>query len=80
MKSYENDFEAALLMDTTAFYKGKSAEWRNQSAEYFIEQGHKFLAKEEDMADRMFEKSSKPKVLQIFYDHVLRDNAQGVIN
>ena len=80
MKSYENDFEKNMLEETKKFYRGKSAEWRNQSASYFIEQSLKFLAKEEDMADRMFEKSTKPKVLQIFYNHVLIVNAQGVIN
>ena len=36
MKSYENDFEAAMLEETTSFYKTKAAEWRNQSASYFI--------------------------------------------
>lgn len=75
MKSYEEDFEAAMLEDSQNFYKAKSTEWRNQSTEYFITQAHKFLGMETKMCDEMFEVSSKIKVLDVFYKQVLIDNA-----
>ena len=80
MKSYEEDFEKALIEDTTDFYQKRSAEWRNQSANYFVMQSHKFLKKEEDMADAMFEASSKPKILDVFYNTVIIKNAQALVD
>ena len=80
MKSYELDFEKAMLEETLSYYQAKSKEWRNSSAHYYITQGHKYLKKEEEMCDKMFEKTSRPKVLDVFCRHVLIENAKTVID
>ena len=78
MKLYEDVFEKAMLEETSSFYQAKSQEWASLSTEEFAESFEKSHKSEEELCEKLFEETSKPKVLGIVssYKYIVTVNNQ----
>ncbi|XXG84189.1 hypothetical protein AAC387_Pa10g1758 [Persea americana] len=74
MDCYENDFEAAMLNDTAAYYSRKASNWilEDSCPDYMIK-AEECLRKEKDRVSHYLHSSSEQKLLEIIskeYDHL----------
>ncbi|KAK3441047.1 hypothetical protein EUGRSUZ_B01297 [Eucalyptus grandis] len=65
MDYYENDFEAALLKDTAAYYSRKASGWISEdSFPDFMLKAEECLKREKDRVSHYLHSSSEPKLLE----------------
>ncbi|KAG2727147.1 hypothetical protein I3843_01G141500 [Carya illinoinensis] len=65
MEQYENDFEAAMLKDTAAYYSRKSSVWiLEDSCPDYMLKAEECLKREKDRVAHYLHSSSEPKLLE----------------
>ncbi|XP_062108607.1 cullin-1-like isoform X2 [Humulus lupulus] len=65
MDLYENDFEAAMLKDSAAYYSQKASEWISKySWPDYLLKAEEWLRREKDIVSHYLHSSSEPKLLE----------------
>ncbi|KAJ0092241.1 hypothetical protein Patl1_25099 [Pistacia atlantica] len=65
MDSYENDFEAAMLIDTSGYYSRKASSWiLEDSCPDYMLKAEECLKREKDRVAHYLHSSSEPKLLE----------------
>ncbi|THG21762.1 hypothetical protein TEA_028421 [Camellia sinensis var. sinensis] len=66
MDHYENDFEAAMLADTAAYYSRKASNWiLEDSCPDYMLKAEECLKREKDRVSHYLHSSSEPKLLEV---------------
>ncbi|KAG6757009.1 hypothetical protein POTOM_037309 [Populus tomentosa] len=66
MDYYENDFEAAMLKDTAAYYSRKASNWiLDDSCPDYMLKAEECLMREKDRVSHYLHSSSEPKLLEV---------------
>eukprot|EP00898_Chlorokybus_atmophyticus_P003604 jgi/Chlat1/4244/Chrsp27S04315 len=80
MDAYENDFEAALLSDTSAYYSRKAAVWIQQdSCPDYMLKAEECLKREKERVDMYLHSSSEPKLLKAVDEELLAKNKHTLL-
>ncbi|KAL5141003.1 Cullin-1 [Glycine soja] len=68
MDHYENDFEAAMLKDTSAYYSRKASNWiLEDSCPDYMLKAEECLKREKDRVAHYLHSSSEPKLLEVWF-------------
>jgi hypothetical protein len=73
LERYEQDFESYFLQETDSFYKKEARIWRGLTTYEYVLKALEFLQKEEDNAETLYEETTKPKLLEVFYRNVITE-------
>ncbi|RVX22139.1 Cullin-1 [Vitis vinifera] len=72
MEQYENDFEAAMLKDTAAYYSRKASNWiLEDSCPDYMLKAEECLKREKDRVSHYLHSSSEPKLLEKVQNELL---------
>ncbi|MCI28501.1 cullin-1-like [Trifolium medium] len=68
MDHYDNDFEAAMLKDTSAYYSRKASNWiLEDSCPDYMLKAEECLKREKDRVAHYLHSSSEPKLLEVCF-------------
>ncbi|KAI0504308.1 hypothetical protein M5K25_013881 [Dendrobium thyrsiflorum] len=80
MECYENDFEAAMLEDTAAYYSRKASNWiLEDSCPDYMLKAEECLKREKDRVSHYLHSSSEPKLLEKVQHELLSVNATQLL-
>ncbi|KAI4345439.1 hypothetical protein L6164_012564 [Bauhinia variegata] len=80
MDCYENDFEAAMLKDTAAYYSRKASNWiLEDSCPDYMLKAEECLKREKDRVAHYLHSSSEPKLLEKVQHELLSVNANQLL-
>ncbi|KAG0470515.1 hypothetical protein HPP92_017215 [Vanilla planifolia] len=80
MECYENDFEAAMLDDTAAYYSRKALNWiMEDSCPDYMLKAEECLRREKDRVSHYLHSSSEPKLLEKVQHELLSVNATQLL-
>ncbi|CAG9317372.1 unnamed protein product [Blepharisma stoltei] len=79
LKYYETIFEKTFLEDTRIFFATKSSLYiTSLSCPEFLNKAKLIIEQEEERADKLFEPSTKPKLMNYIIDELVANNAQSL--